>query len=109
VRDHLGRISLRSVERCLHSLPGADNGAAGAIAGVKETGALYPVITPQLHPRPAGTSRRCGAQRAVERELVAADTTRESGLVLQPLPSAGFAAMPQAIAPYGEDRRNGDR
>lgn len=52
VREHLGHVSLRAVERYLHSLPGADNGAAGAIARVKETGALYPVITPSYTPAP---------------------------------------------------------
>ncbi len=43
-------FSLRAVERYLHSLPGADAGAAGAIERVKATGTLSPVITPQLHP-----------------------------------------------------------
>lgn len=52
VREHLGHVSLRAVERYLHSLPGADNGAAGAIARVKETGTLYPVITPSYTPAP---------------------------------------------------------
>ena len=52
VREHLGHVSLRAVERYLHSLPGADNGAAGAIARVKETGTLYPVITPSYTPVP---------------------------------------------------------
>src|SRR6202035_1301491 len=46
VREHLGHISLRAVERYLHNLPGAETGAAGAIARVKATGALYPVIAP---------------------------------------------------------------
>jgi hypothetical protein len=53
VREHLGHISLRAVERYLHNLPGAEAGAAGAIARVKATGALYPVITPSYTPVPA--------------------------------------------------------
>jgi integrase len=52
VREHLGHISLRAVERYLHNLPGAEAGAAGAIARVKATGALYPVITPSYVPAP---------------------------------------------------------
>jgi integrase len=42
VREHLGHISLRAVERYLHNPPGAESGAAGAIARVKATGALHP-------------------------------------------------------------------
>ena len=46
VREHLGHISLRAVERYLHNLPGAEAGAAGAVARVIATGALYPPIAP---------------------------------------------------------------
>jgi hypothetical protein len=53
VREHLGHISLRAVERYLHNPPGAEAGAAGAIAQVKATGALYPVITPSYTPASA--------------------------------------------------------
>ena len=52
VREHLGHVSLRAVERYLHNLPGTDAGAAGAIARVRATGALYPVITPSYTPVP---------------------------------------------------------
>ena len=48
VREHLGHVSLRAVERYLHNLPGA----AGALARVRATGALYPVITPSYTPVP---------------------------------------------------------
>ena len=49
VREHLGHISPRAVERYLHNLPGA----TGAIARVKATGALSPMITPSYTPAPA--------------------------------------------------------
>lgn len=50
VREHLGHTSLRAVERYLHNLPGAEAGAAGAIARVKATGALHPVSRPSYTP-----------------------------------------------------------
>jgi hypothetical protein len=52
VREHLGRTSLRAVERYLHNLPGSEAGAAGAIARVRATGAFYPVIAPGYMPVP---------------------------------------------------------
>jgi hypothetical protein len=52
VREHLGHVSLRAVERYLHNLPGTDAGAAGAIARVRATGALYPLVTPSYTPVP---------------------------------------------------------
>jgi hypothetical protein len=52
VREHLGHVSLRAVERYLHNPPGADAGAAGAIARVRATGALYPLVTPSYKPMP---------------------------------------------------------
>jgi integrase len=52
VREHLGHTSLRAVERYLHNLPGAEAGAAGAIARVRATGALYPLVTPSYTPVP---------------------------------------------------------
>ena len=52
VREHLGHVSLRAVERYLHNLPGAESGAAGAIARVRATGALYPLVTPNYAPVP---------------------------------------------------------
>jgi hypothetical protein len=52
VREHLGHTSLRAVERYLHNPPGAEAGAAGAIARVRATGALYPLVTPSYTPVP---------------------------------------------------------
>ncbi|HTJ67183.1 MAG TPA: tyrosine-type recombinase/integrase [Actinospica sp.] len=52
VREHLGHVSLRAVERYLHNLPGAEAGAAGAIARVRATGTLYPLVTPSYTPMP---------------------------------------------------------
>jgi integrase len=52
VREHLGHTSLRAVERYLHNLPGAEAGAAGAIARVRATGVLYPLVTPSYTPVP---------------------------------------------------------
>lgn len=52
VREHLGHLSLRAVERYLHNLPGTETAAATAIARVKATGTLYPTITPSYTPVP---------------------------------------------------------
>ncbi|WP_034262226.1 hypothetical protein [Actinospica robiniae] len=47
---------LRSVERYLHNLPGADLGAARAIARVRTTGALYPQIKTNYDPSSSARS-----------------------------------------------------
>ena len=76
VRRHLGRISLRAVERYLHNPPGAEAGAAGAISRVKATGGPYPAITPSYTPAPAipGPPDSLQWDRATDRDAARAET-----------------------------------
>jgi hypothetical protein len=97
VRDHLGHISLRAVERYLHSLPGADNGAAGAIARVKETGTLYPAVIPSYTPaRPTvPVDTGCAVQPAPETVVY----ENHGGSAPQPSPASAPLATVRASLP----------
>jgi hypothetical protein len=95
VREHLGHISLRAVERYLHSLPGADNGAAGAIARVKETGTLYPVMTPSYSPVASATAVAAPCSLGLAPEVVLCEI--QSGSVSADAVGPVPAPVPQLL------------
>jgi hypothetical protein len=95
VREHLGHVSLRAVERYLHNLPGAEAGAAGAIARVRATGVLYPRVTPSYTPVPLVSASTAAAVPVFLPKQVA----DAQGSAQRPLEDASFGAGAAELQP----------